>query len=304
MPELNVFFWGLICHVNIRGHEGTSDYAALVNAHPTHVPKILFSRKPEDIYTLDPDVDIGYQHGTETATLDQSIGEAVPRLQEILGGTPRIAAQDAIIARYPKADTGRPHLSVFDRYKYTATHRSIFSGATKRHNRPVARILRARVPVDGDTVTVQFRGTNKKGETVTSKTIPSSSCILITNLEDTALYEAGLHIENAARALLNREERTKEQIEPDGNPALLLLQASLEMRHYSSNVASVSQNHFEYYTKLFAGADTVAALPFEPLTTAEPNPPEGCDWVLDYVTFVESIVRGGVRPECGNTTYP
>jgi hypothetical protein len=305
MSELNVFFWGLVCHINARPDARTSpiaDYAALVNA-PYHVPMIVFSPKPEDIYVLDEDFDIGFEHGTEPADIDaESFDAAVPKLQSILGGILRLQPDDAMLCRYPAADTGRPRLSVQDTYGYTATHRSKFSGQSKRHDQPVGRIIRLRVPLDRDKVTVQFRGTNKVGNSDISRTIPADSCVLITNVEDTFAYDAGVNIQTAAEQL---QTVLKSRSDDDRvrNAVQLVEDAGRDLQIFAKNLVSQRPNHFEHFSKLLAGADTVIAKEFrkEPAMTQNPG---SCEWVVKYVNKYAEFARGGVKPECGNTTFP
>jgi hypothetical protein len=301
MGEVNIFFWGLICHVSITEETDRVDVAMLVQGDD-HYPRILFGEEPENQYDLDLASTVTFKHGTESATIDATeIDQFVPRLQSILGGRLGVDKNSVIYFRYPKAVGSAPELSVFDVYPEMAEHISRLSSQVKRSERPVARVLRLRVQLD-DAITAVF----STGGTKTEVEVPLDSCILVANIEDVHIIEAAMDLETAADqlnelALLAKRQSIESTVADYlANTANAIGSAAENFKRAATQ--KKPGNHFEHYSKLLAASDTCFAKPGKPFTGKLAEQP-ACKWVLDYLND-RIVVTSGTRPECGNTVYP
>ncbi|HEY0155835.1 MAG TPA: hypothetical protein VGF28_00935 [Thermoanaerobaculia bacterium] len=290
MPELNIYFFGLICHVD-ENSSGTADFAALVRA-PNHEPRILLGPKESESFELQSDVTFA---DTASAAIDKpDFDKHVPKLKSILGGTLEISRNDAWRVYYPQGDGAGAKLTVADTYPCTARHRSKVSKQTKRQG-AVARLVRLRVPLNAAKITVEFNGKARE--------IDSDSCILIANVENTYLFNAGVELEAIGRELSERAEKRTDMSEWTGF-ANRLMRVGGNISRAARAQATLEPNHFEYYSMLVAGGDTAIA---EPVSDAERKPLAlKCKWVADIVGELEEcdFPRGAARPECGNTNWP
>lgn len=301
MPELNIYFFGLICHVDQNNNDGnkTADFAAVVRAG-SHRPLILFGPTAADIYELESNVTFS---AVEPAAINRShFDRAVPKLRSILGGVLAIDPGDVWRVDYPRGDRSRAELSVADTYAYLGIHRSKATRHTRRLEGPVARIVRLRVPLDDETITIRFTGSTADGSTVTSKTIPSDSCVLIANIEDTYLFDAGVDLDLIGREL--NEVACEMADERWSSLARRLSTAGQNLTLAARSLAKTQPNHFEYYSMLVAGGDTVVAE--EGRLVQKTAPSLACTWIDDFIGTIDRryFPLGASRPECGNTNWP
>lgn len=295
MKELNVFFWGLICHASTDVAPNDAEVAALVIA-PCHVPKIHFG--PNENHILSSAVEVRFDHGTESGKYDPNeFNTFVPSLEKILGGRLVITPDVAVSFRYPKAEHGRPKLSVVDTYEYNADHISKSSHQKKRPNQPVARLLCLTVKLDRDVVIVRFR--NRDGEDV-AREVASDSCILVSNVESTHSFPTRKHLREARELLAEGSGDTPKNI----SGALRAIDAATyHFDQLEKDDCDRTINHFEYYSKLLAGADKAEAYEAGKGSILS-FPAHDCDWVVKYVNTHSRYTPAGTRPECGNTNYP
>lgn len=305
MTELNVYFWGLICHMDTKGGDGAFDAAAMVDVDG-HQPRIIFDFNDANNFALESSV--VFDHGTrpaESELANTSFADFVPNLKAIVGGEPFLDSNTPYLFHYPQAQgpTGRGKLSVIDIYDSTARHRSKISGKVKRPESRIGKVIRLRVPLADNhpNLKVVFKGTNKAGDPqVEYKMIPADSCILVTNLPGTSLYDAAEHLSIAGNQLL-RNARSDKTIADAANEITL---ASKNLKHFALHSTSKTMNHFEHYSKLLSTADVAIAEPVRPVDPPPTPPQYPCDWVGEYVKHYSGILRDAVAPECGNTQWP
>jgi hypothetical protein len=251
-----------------------------------------------------------FDHGIRPADpepANNSFSDWVPKLQSIVGGLPFLASNTPYLFNYPQAQgpTGRGRLSVNEIYDHTARHRSKGSLKVKRTESRIGKVIRLRVPLadDHDDLKVVFKGTNKVGDTVAYKMIPANSCILVTNLPDTSLYDAAAYLRYAGEQMLaaRGDDGGEKSI---ATAAEAIMMASINLEHFALHSTSSTTNHFEYFSKLLSTADVAIAEPVRPVVPPTPEYPDHCDWVGGYVERYSSILRDAVAPECGNTQWP
>ncbi|HEY0155836.1 MAG TPA: hypothetical protein VGF28_00940 [Thermoanaerobaculia bacterium] len=307
MPELNIYFFGLICHVDIND-SGRPDYAAIVRAGTHQSPVIRFDGGKD--YRL-IEHDISFKHGFAPPDTASDYDQYVPKLRSIVGGTLAIDEDEVWRFQYPRAQGGRAELSVADFYANNGIHRSKGSNRVKRAEAPVARIVRLRVPLQDRGVTVVF--TDEDGVIRDEKPISSNSCILISNLESQSLRDAGLDLVYAGAGLRTLLENWMKQdavkTELTGIDGVLafadrIQSAGLNLKEAAEVHSASDLNHFEHYSMIVAGADTAVAKRGKKLKN-KPAPSFACDWVADHVGYGDDYYpRGAARPECGNTNWP
>jgi hypothetical protein len=296
MFELNVYFWGLICHVD-PDKNNRANFAAVVRTQGSHTPRVLF--QTNDSFVLKGDVhfkrDNKIREGVAHVDV-QAFDRAVPRLEAVLGGALLIDEDNAFRFNYPAGDA-TSDLLVADEYDYLAIHKSKGSRQTRRLKGPVARIIRLRVPLDEATI-ITFRGAGTDGKTVTvERQISTDTCILIENLESTYLYDAGDQLVELGNDLIRK---SKEEAIALGNR----FKAAGQGMKLAAISASAQGEHFAHYSQLIAGGDTVVVYDREKV--AKTPPTFACDWIANYVQTIDEryFPRGASRPECGNTNWP
>ena len=307
MGEVNVYFWGLICHVNnTPGNNVTgtalSDMAVLVYAND-HAPMIVFGDDSTKRYKLDLATEVTFRDGTESATINRKqFDDYVPSLGQILGGRLLVPPEKVVYFRYPKADGFRlPALTVFDTYGYAANHVSKISNNNKRSEKPVARLIRLRVRTDAEAVYAQFTSGGDQKEV----RVPNGDCILVSNVEKTFIAEAAASLKVAGEQLHRFETRAKEYGEELSILAQAIDSAATSFQLYAIETNTAVPNHFEYYSEILVASDTCRALEGKEIPVVTIDQDAACDWILPYVERISALIeRSGVRPECGNTVYP
>lgn len=174
MPELNVFFFGLICHID-SNEDGRPDFAAVLRNADEHEPYLIVNEQRRELASH-----ISFSQVQHPQT-DHSYKAWVPKLRQIVGGTLTLDRGKVWRFEYPKSDHRRAELSVVDTYDHDGVHKSKGSGKTKRSEQPVARIVRLRVPLDSREITMHYL--DEDGNIVGAEPIHGDSCILLANAE-------------------------------------------------------------------------------------------------------------------------